>query len=162
MPFTTFAAAIIFLATPVVGGMTPASTTPITIQHSAISQDAVLKSSQSVTLLGKKSVLSQAQLAMKAEIETYYADTPILAEIAFCESSYRQLDRNGNVIRGIVDNDDVGVMQINLRYHGVAAEKLGFDLHTVEGNVAYAKYLYARQGTKPWKASEPCWGSSIN
>ena len=98
---------------------------------------------------------------MEAYLRQEYADEPILVDIARCESEFRQFDSNGNVVRGRVDNADVGVMQINQRYHGDMAEKLGMDLLTVKGNVEYAKHLYAEQGLKPWSASKPCWGGSL-
>lgn len=92
-------------------------------------------------------------------VKTYYAKYPVLAEIAFCESTMRQYDSKGNVVRGKVDRRDVGIMQINQGYHGAAAEKLGYDLLTAEGNLGYALYLYKAQGTRPWNASKPCWGN---
>ena len=94
-------------------------------------------------------------------LREHYADTPILLEIARCESTLTHYDKNGALIRGRVDKADVGVMQINERYHLETANKLGIDIHTVEGNVAYAKYLYKKFGSSPWSASEPCWGSKV-
>jgi len=94
---------------------------------------------------------------MESFLRKEYADTPILVDIARCESSFRQFDKDGNVIHGLANKADVGVMQINEAYHSDMAAKLGFDLHTVSGNVAYAKHLYEEQGTKPWSASEKCW-----
>ncbi len=90
-----------------------------------------------------------------------FADTPILIEIARCESEFRQFDKDGKVVRGRVDNADVGVMQINERYHLENSKKLGFDIHTVEGNVGYAKYLYKKYGSEPWNASSPCWSKTV-
>jgi hypothetical protein len=90
-------------------------------------------------------------------VKAYFASTPILAEIAFCESTLRHYDSNGKVLRGKVDSADVGVMQINERYHKKTAEKLGLDLLTLEGNLAYAEYLYKKSGSQPWSASKPCW-----
>ena len=98
------------------------------------------------------------------DIESYvrseYKNTPILVDIARCESHYHQFDASGNVVRGIVNNADVGIMQINEKYHGDTAKKLGIDIYTTEGNVAYAKYLYGKFGSEPWKSSQPCWGSN--
>jgi hypothetical protein len=51
-------------------------------------------------------------------------------------------------------------MQINERYQGPTAKLLGFDIYTVEGNIAYAKHLYEEQGSKPWQASAGCWANS--
>src|SRR3989338_749404 len=95
--------------------------------------------------------------AMAKYLKEYFSDTPILADIAFCESTYRQLGMNGEVLRGNKDSDYIGVMQINLRYHGKQAEELGLDLQGLEGNLAYAKYLYQKQGVEPWRSSEKCW-----
>lgn len=91
-------------------------------------------------------------------VREYFEDTPVMAEIAWCESRFRHFGKKGDVIRGEINNKDLGVMQINLYYHGDTAEKLGIDLHTVEGNMAYAKYLFEREGTTPWLSSSPCWG----
>jgi hypothetical protein len=100
----------------------------------------------------------------RKEVEKFlrekYKHTPILVEIARCESTFTHIDKSGKVIRGMVDNKDVGVMQINERYHLETATKLGYDLHTIEGNVAYAQYLYEREGARPWKASQPCWSKA--
>lgn len=97
-------------------------------------------------------------LTTKAQVEIYFKDTPILAEIAFCESRSRQFDENGNVLRGVQNPQDVGVMQINEKYHLDTAQRLGINLYTLEGNMAYGKYLYNTQGTKPWNYSSGCWG----
>ena len=89
--------------------------------------------------------------------KAYFKDTPVLADIAFCESTFRQYDDNGRVLKGKVNKGDIGVMQINKYYHADKAEELGLDLYTAEGNMAYAKYLYNKEGTKPWASSENCW-----
>jgi len=86
-------------------------------------------------------------------IKTEYADTPILIAIAQCESNFRQFNPDGSVVRGKVDSHDVGVMQINETYWLDKSKSLGDDIYTAEGNAAYAKYLYAKQGTDPWNSS---------
>jgi hypothetical protein len=91
-------------------------------------------------------------------VRAYFADVPVMAEIAFCESTFRHIDpATGTVLRGWMNNNDLGVMQINESYHGADAVKLGLDLHTLEDNLAYARHLYDTQGTQPWSASKPCW-----
>jgi hypothetical protein len=90
-------------------------------------------------------------------VNDYFADIPILANIAKCESRYRHLDKNGEVLRGEENKSDRGVMQINLFYHAKTAEKLGLDVHDLDDNVAYARYLYEKQGAKPWMSSSACW-----
>jgi hypothetical protein len=105
-------------------------------------------------------ILSTDRKAIEQYVRENFADTPILAEIARCESEFRQFDKNGQALRGRVDNADVGVMQINERYHLETAKKLSINIHTIEGNMAYARYLYEKSGSQPWSASKPCWGKT--
>lgn len=93
-------------------------------------------------------------------VREYFANTPILSEIARCESHFRQTDSNGNIVRGKRNTYDVGVMQINELYHLDKAKKLNLNIHTLEGNIAYAKYLYENEGARPWLASSGCWAKS--
>ncbi len=96
----------------------------------------------------------------EAAVRRYFSDVPIMAEVARCESRFNHLNpTTGTVLRGIVNNSDVGVMQINTYYHGDTARILDLDLHDFEDNMAYARYLYEREGTQPWSASRGCWGS---
>ena len=109
-------------------------------------------------------IVATSSLKTREEIEAYlkdeYSDTPILVDIARCESTFQQYDDNGKVVRGKIDSDDIGVMQINERYHGETAKKLGMDIYQIDGNIAYAKYLYEKKGTQPWSASAKCWSGS--
>ncbi len=102
--------------------------------------------------------LSQNPETLGTYVRQYFADEPILADIAWCESRMRHLDKNGDILRGKVVPEDIGVMQINTRYHEKKAKELGIDLYSLNGNLAYARYLYEKEGTKPWMASSPCWG----
>ena len=97
---------------------------------------------------------------MEEYLTNEYVDTPILVEVARCESEFRQFNKDGSVLRGRAVADDIGVMQINEMYHGTTAKNLGIDIYTLEGNVAYAKYLHNKYGTKPWSASKPCWSKA--
>ena len=97
---------------------------------------------------------------MESYLRKEFADRPILVDIARCESNFHQFDKDGNIIRGRVNSADIGVMQINEKYHAETAEKLGLDLYTTEGNVAYAKHLYDEQGAKPWISSSKCWANT--
>ena len=90
-------------------------------------------------------------------VRHYFADFPIMAKIAYCESRFRQFDKNGKIIRGIENRSDVGVMQINEFYHLERAKKMGIDIYTLDGNLFYARDLYEREGARPWMASSPCW-----
>ena len=90
-------------------------------------------------------------------IRHYFADLPVLVDVAYCESRFRQHDKYGNVLRGEVNRSDIGVMQINTYYHLNDAKELGYDLYTLEGNTAYARVLYEKKGTNPWTYSSKCW-----
>ena len=97
--------------------------------------------------------------SVEAYVQSYFADEPVLIAIAECESHFRQFDKNGSVLRGKALPEDIGIMQINERYHTKTARAHGNDLYTIEGNLAYARYLYKAQGTTPWLASAKCWRS---
>lgn len=94
-------------------------------------------------------------------VRKYFSDTPVLIQVARCESTFRQTLADGSVLRGKVDSRDIGVMQINTFYHGDEAAALGLDLTKLEDNMAFAKALYEKKGTAPWKSSEACWGRSL-
>lgn len=96
---------------------------------------------------------------MSAYVKEYFADQPILADIAWCESRLRHLGKDGQIFRGTIDSDDIGIMQINTRYHANRAEKVGLDIYSLSGNLDYAKFLYEKEGSKPWRSSEACWGN---
>ena len=97
---------------------------------------------------------------VESQVRLYFADTPIMAEIVKCESRFRQFNSDGSAFRGIVNNQDVGIAQVNEFYHAKRAKKLGYDIYSVEGNMAYAKLLYEEEGTDPWISSAPCWKKS--
>jgi hypothetical protein len=101
-------------------------------------------------------------LSTEKYVRQYFKDIPIMIQVARCESTFRHLDDDGEIHRGRVNNADVGVMQINEYYHLETSEKKGLDIYTIEGNTAYARDLYERQGTQPWISSKPCWGKYLN
>jgi hypothetical protein len=122
------------------------------------------------TILSLLAILNQMQTDLDHYKQSLPVKEPVVVEhkiplplqrVAFCESGNAHYDKYGRVIRGRVDHDDIGRFQINQRYHGTAAAKLGFDLFSPIGNTQYAMYLYEREGLKPWNASRSCWGSKI-
>lgn len=126
-----------------------------------INQEQVVATTSSmVSIVEEAEVEIPNNIGLNKLVREYFSDTPLLAEIAKCESSFRQFDKNGDVLRGKVNSSDVGLMQVNEYYHGEPAKKLGFDIYSVDGNLAYAKWLYKREGGQPWKASSPCWSKS--
>ena len=90
-------------------------------------------------------------------LQDYFADIPLMAKVAKCESHNRHYNSRGEILRGEKNTYDRGVMQINVLYHEIDAEKMGLDLHDIDDNVAYARYLYEKQGAKPWMSSSACW-----
>lgn len=96
----------------------------------------------------------------KEIVENYFADAPVMVEIARCESSFRHTNSNGEVLRGIANNKDVGIMQINEYFHLEKSVDLNIDIYSIEGNLEFARYLYEKQGTQPWKASKKCWAAA--
>ncbi|MFO0718947.1 MAG: hypothetical protein U0522_02885 [Candidatus Paceibacterota bacterium] len=105
---------------------------------------------------------TEKPVSTEAYVRNYFSDIPILAEVARCESQFRQTDTNGQVLRGKKNNKDVGVMQINEFYHADKAKKMGLDLHKMEDNLAYARHLYSKNGTRDWLPSSPCWAKTQN
>jgi hypothetical protein len=93
----------------------------------------------------------------EAIVRDYFSDIPVMIQVARCESTFRHTMPDGSVLRGRVDQRDTGVMQINTYYHGKTALELGLNLEDIYDNMAYARFLYEKQGTQPWSASAPCW-----
>jgi hypothetical protein len=117
-----------------------------------------------VSQIEERKTYKEVSNAMSTEeyVRQYFSDIPIMIQVAKCESRFRQLDKDGSIHRGVVNSADVGVMQINEFYHLDTAEKKDIDIYTLEGNTAYARDLYERQGTAPWISSKPCWGKYLS
>lgn len=132
--------------------------------NSQVASIAAAKTKSETTITTEITLKDQKELKDPEDIENYvreqFKDEPILIEIAWCESRFKQFNEDGIVIRGRVNNKDVGVMQINEKYHSDDAESKGYDIYTVEGNIAFGKHLYEKFGTSPWNASAKCWSQS--
>ena len=107
----------------------------------------------------ESSVLEQP-ITTREIVETYFSDVPVMIDVAYCESRFTQFNADGSVHRGVINPADVGVMQINEKYHLDTSIKLGINIHDLEGNLDYARYLYETQGTAPWEYSSHCWNKS--
>ena len=79
-----------------------------------------------------------------------------MRKVAICESGGKHVV-NGKVIRGRLTPADVGLFQINTKVHLTTAKRFGFDVFTEKGNIAYAMYLYRKNGLRDWSASQHCW-----
>lgn len=94
-------------------------------------------------------------------VRDYFADEPIMIEIAKCESQFRQYGRDGQVLKNSEGSSAIGLFQIMSSIHAdFADDKLGLDVYSLQGNAAYARYIFDRQGTRPWDASKACWSKS--
>jgi hypothetical protein len=93
-------------------------------------------------------------------VRQYFADTPVMVDIARCESKFRQFADSGNPFWGGYLGKMIGIFQIYSDIHASSAAELGFDLTTVEGNLGYARHLYDESGTDPWLSSIGCWGGT--
>jgi len=103
-------------------------------------------------------LLASADVEIEAQVREYFSDIPVMAEIAACESKFTQFGTSGAALRGGMSGKMIGIFQIYEDIHAEYAKGLGMDIYTVEGNLAYARRLYEREGTKPWLSSFPCWG----
>lgn len=92
--------------------------------------------------------------------DEFKAEWKVMVAVAKCESGMQQFGKDGKVILGKVNSNDVGLMQINTSFWGEEAKKLGHDIYTVEGNVKMAKVIYERQGLNAW-LSHKCFLRSI-
>ena len=97
----------------------------------------------------------------EAIVREYFKDIPVMIQVARCESHFRHTLADGTILKGVVDPDDTGVMQINKRYHSQKATALGLNLDDIYGNMTYARHLYETQGTRPWNASALCWSQTL-
>ncbi len=105
------------------------------------------------TTIASTSLQTPAEIEKK--VREYFADTPVMIEIAKCESKFRQFTDAGNVLRGGGSAGMIGIFQFYEVIHKSAALALGFDIDTVEGNIGYAKHMYEREGTRPWASCVP-------
>lgn len=101
-------------------------------------------------------VSTSTNVYAEARAREEFKEIPALLDVAFCESTLRHYDKDGNVLRGREVKADIGLMQINETFHREAAEKLGLNIDLVDDNIAYAKVLYLKNGLRDWKASWPC------
>lgn len=94
------------------------------------------------------------QAEVEKRVREYFADTPVMIEIARCESKFRQFTDAGNPLRSA---GMIGVFQFYEAIHAPGAKTLGYDLATLDGNLGYAKHVYQSEGTVPWNGSKYCW-----
>jgi len=134
-----------------------ATASTVEVQEAAYGHIASQNDAGIVTEVAKISDI----MSTEAIVRSYFADIPVMIDVARCESAFRHTTTDGSILLGRIDPADTGVMQINKRYHQKSATAMQINLDDVYGNMEYARYLYETQGTRPWSASMPCWGSSL-
>lgn len=98
---------------------------------------------------------------VKGEVEEFFADHPIMVEVARCESTFYHYDpETGKALQNREGSSAIGVFQIMRSYHEKPARERGWDIRDFYGNMEYAYHLYMEQGLRPWEASRKCWGSA--
>ena len=136
----------------ITGGATGVTVTDLPKIENSVTESSVVRKIEN----------REVEIMMSTEqyVRQYFSDIPIMIQIAKCESTYKHLDKEGNVIKN-KNSSATGVMQIMESLHSEDAEELGLDIHTIKGNTAYARELYEKQGTKPWNSSKSCWGKYL-
>jgi hypothetical protein len=86
---------------------------------------------------------------LEAVVRASFPDMPDMITIANCESGFRQFGPDGNPLRGGASKKYIGIFQIS-ESHSAHALSMAYDINTVEGNIAYARYMYFQRGTAPW------------
>lgn len=107
----------------------------------------------------------KAQQYAREKDLAYMNLAPKLKVICACESAGRpdavpqQYERDGvTVLTGKVTPEDTGMCQINTRFWGAEARRLGLDLNDPHDNVEMANYIYRQYGARPWYPSKACHG----
>ncbi|MBI5003994.1 hypothetical protein HZC00_02795 [Candidatus Kaiserbacteria bacterium] len=102
--------------------------------------------------------LSGSNYGMEDRVREYFADIPVMIEIARCESQFIQYGKSGRPLHGGTGTM-IGLFQISEVLHRDVADNFGWDIDTPEGNMSYARYLYEQHGTAPWLDSKSCWNA---
>jgi hypothetical protein len=124
----------------------------VTIPGSPALSPIITEQALAVTRLEPKTVQESNQKA----IEAVFGVNNIMLDVARCESNLTHY-QGDVVLIGKVNSNDIGLFQINKMYHLEKSKELGLDIYILEDNITYAKWLYDREGTKPWSASKFCW-----
>lgn len=105
---------------------------------------------------GELQKLSSEQKRNFAILASFFKNDPVMIKIAACESSLRHVLPNGR-LNISPDGHDVGTFQVRLPVHESELNRYGLNPADFAHNVAFATYLYRRDGLRPWNSSRPCW-----
>lgn len=122
---------------------------PTLVSGVLVSENAVIYGSALTARIGVEKKAAEKAAEVKGP--------EIMKKIAKCESNDRHFESDGEVLIGKYDPRDIGRYQINKSYWEDEAKQLGYDIYSEAGNEAFARYLYRKYGTEPWKQSQSCW-----
>lgn len=132
---------------------------PVPVIGLALAFSALVSTSTPIAATSTPALMPATQ-TVEEYVRAEFADAPVMIDIARCESRFRQLDSSGKVLKNPTSSA-MGVFQVMASLHaGPAMDNLGYNIYTLQGNVAYARYLYEKNGTRDWNASKHCWGAS--
>lgn len=90
----------------------------------------------------------------------YGLSSDLALQIAWCESHLAHYEADSTQVkRGRLNSADVGVFQINEKYHLAKSRELGFDIEQLRDNIEYAMWLMKNEGSQHWFWSHACWGA---
>lgn len=96
---------------------------------------------------------------VEKRVREYFADIPVMIGMCGCESEFRQYREDGTLLVSRWINPKTkqrgstaaGVCQITYKNHYKNwAKSPKTDITTLEGNLAYARWLYQQNGTSDW------------
>jgi hypothetical protein len=105
---------------------------------------------------GKLQKLSADQRRMFAILTVFFENDPIMVRVAACESSLQHTLPDGSLNVG-PDGYDIGTFMVRAPVHERELRRYGLDPTNFTHNVAFATYLYERDGLRPWQPSRSCW-----
>ncbi len=115
-------------------------------------------------LLAQKIIIRELSEIEKYQLYLYeetirndlkHRDFVLLKAIIQCESSWRQFDKNGNLL---ISKGNQGLGQINKLAHEKTYNEMGLDIKNPYHNLKFTVFLYKRDGINPWeKWSGHCW-----
>ena len=104
-------------------------------------------------------IIADTNVGVEDAVRQYFADAPVMISIAKCESEFTMFSGDKALSGG--SGGMIGVFQVNAAVHADAAADMGMSIYTLNGNLAYARYLYVQQGTEPWLSSAACWKKKL-
>jgi hypothetical protein len=100
---------------------------------------------------------SSEKIDLAHQIRAVFADAPIMMRVAMCESGIVHRE-NGELKRNKQGSSARGMFQVMMYYHEPEMRRMGLNPNRIDEYLIYVRYLFDKQGLKPWAESKPCWG----